>query len=79
MELEFVDLKLPWLLVGGKLMAINRADYQYSRNTLPLQQSTISDNTLKIGSAVKNLLPELVDDSILEKKRIGWELQNGWI
>lgn len=60
-------------------MAINRADYQYIRNTLPSQQSTISDSALKIGSTVKNLLPELIDNAVLKEKSAGWSPQDGWL
>ena len=45
-------------------MAIDRKDYQYIHNTLEKKSITNNDNTLKVGSKVKNLLVELKDENI---------------
>ena len=45
-------------------MAIDRKDYQYIHNTLEKKSITNNDNTLKVGSKVKNLLVELKEENI---------------
>lgn len=45
-------------------MAIDRKDYQYIHNTLEKKSIASNDNTLKVGSKVKNLLVELNEDNI---------------
>lgn len=45
-------------------MAINRKDYQYIHNTLGKNSIVSNDNTLKVGSKVKNLLVELNEENI---------------
>lgn len=45
-------------------MAIGRKDYQYIHNTLEKKSIASNDNTLKVGSKVKNLLLELKEDNI---------------
>ena len=45
-------------------MAIDRKDYQYIHNTLEKKSIASNDNTLKVGSKVKNLLLELKDENI---------------
>lgn len=46
-------------------MAMNKQDYQYVRNTLPSADSSILDNSLRVGSAITNLLPELKDNQVI--------------
>ena len=50
-------------------MAIDRKDYQYIHNTLEKKSIASNDNTLKVGSKVKNLLLELNEENI-------WELRS---
>lgn len=45
-------------------MAIDRKDYQYIHNTLEKKSIASNDNTLKVGSKVKNLLVELKEENI---------------
>ena len=45
-------------------MAIDRKDYQYIHNTLDKKSIASNDNTLKVGSKVKNLLLELSEENI---------------
>lgn len=45
-------------------MAIDRKDYQYIHNTLEKKSIASNDNTLKVGSKVKNLLLELSEENI---------------
>lgn len=45
-------------------MAIDRKDYQYIHNSLSKNSIVSNDNTLKVGSKVKNLLVELNEDNI---------------
>ena len=45
-------------------MAIDRKDYQYIHNTLEKKSIISNDNTLKVGSKVKNLLVELKEENI---------------
>ena len=45
-------------------MAIDRKDYQYIHNTLEKKSIASNDNTLKVGSQVKNLLLELSEENI---------------
>ena len=45
-------------------MAIDRKDYQYIHNTLGKNSIVSNDNTLKVGSKVKNLLVELNEENI---------------
>ena len=45
-------------------MAIDRKDYQYIHNTLEKKSIVSNDNTLKVGSKVKNLLVELKEENI---------------
>lgn len=45
-------------------MAIDRKDYQYIHNSLSKNSIASNDNTLKVGSKVKNLLVELNEDNI---------------
>ena len=45
-------------------MAIDRKDYQYIHNTLEKKSIVSNDNTLKVGSKVKNLLIELKEENI---------------
>lgn len=45
-------------------MAIDRKDYQYIHNSLSKNSIVSNDNTLKVGSKVKNLLVELKEENI---------------
>lgn len=45
-------------------MAIDRKDYQYIHNSLSKNSIVSNDNSLKVGSKVKNLLVELNEDNI---------------
>ena len=45
-------------------MAIDREDYQYIHNSLSKNSIASNDNSLKVGSKVKNLLVELKDENI---------------
>lgn len=45
-------------------MAIDRKDYQYIHNSLSKNSIASNDNSLKVGSKVKNLLVELNEDNI---------------
>ena len=45
-------------------MAIDRKDYQYIHNSLGKNSVASNDNSLKIGSKVKNLLVELKEENI---------------
>ena len=45
-------------------MAIDRKDYQYIHNTLSKNSIVSNDNSLKVGSKVKNLLVELKEENI---------------
>lgn len=45
-------------------MAIDRKDYQYIHNSLGKSTTVSNDNSLKVGSKVKNLLIELKEENI---------------
>ena len=45
-------------------MAIDRKDYQYIHNSLGKNSIASNDNSLKVGSKVKNLLIELKEENI---------------